>query len=385
MSRARTNLGGWLSLVLAAGSAGCSAPNSGDAGRAWYAGDSGTARTLLEERLQQDPEGRALFLNELGVLELERRDLAAAERRFSEAWRLMESLAGDGLDAVGAIVGAEGSKQWRGDPYERAMNSWYLGLVYWMRGVHDNALACFKNAVFVDSSRGEDRYDCDFAPALFLEGLAYRQLGESAMADRSMAAARELAPGCPALASGNDGNVIVIVEVGRGPTKVAAGEHGEKLRFVAHDEVPASVAVLVDGQPFGSLSRAGDVHFQASTRGGRDFDSILAAKSGIKKGTEVAGIGALLLADDVKRKHQGAVLAAGAALLLTSLAVRAEADTRHWTTLPHEVQLFRGTLPPGKHRFEVRPGSGWRFAGPAYEELEVPATGDLLVYQRILR
>ena len=354
-------------------------------GRAWFAGDGAGARALLEERLAEDTEGRALYLNELGVLELERRDLAAAEQRFGDAWRLMESLAGDDLDAVGAIVGSEASKQWRGDPFERAMNSWYLGLVYWWRGVHDNALACFKNAIFVDSSRGDEQYDCDFAPALFLEGLAYRRLGESAMAERSLAAARELAPGCPALAAGNEGNVVVIVEVGRGPTKVAAGKHGELTRYVAHSEVPQAIELLADGQRFGTPSRAGDLHFQASTRGGRDFDSILATKSGIKTGTEVAGIGALLLADDVKEKHHGAMLAAGAALLLTSLAVRAEADTRHWTTLPHEVQLFRGSLPPGKHRFEVRPGSGWRVAGPAAEEIEVPATGEVLVYQRVLR
>ncbi|MBM4013955.1 MAG: hypothetical protein FJ293_03195 [Planctomycetes bacterium] len=372
-------------LLPVACALGCSAPGTADAGRAWFAGDSAGARALLDARLAEDPDGRALYLNELGVLDLERRDLAAAEQRFGEAWRLMESLAGDDLDAVGAIVGSEASKQWRGDPFERAMNSWYLGLVYWWRGVHDNALACFKNAIFVDSSHGEERFDCDFAPALFLEGLAYRRLGEVGMAERSFAVARELAPGCPALAAGNDGNVIVIVEVGRGPTKVAAGKHGELTRFVAHPEVPPAIELLADGQRFGSPSRAGDVHFQASTRGGRDFDSILATKSGIKTGTEVAGIGALLLADDVKDKHQGAMVVAGAALLLASFAVRAEADTRHWTTLPHEVQLFRGTLPPGKHRFEVRPGAGWRVAGPGFEEIEVPATGEVLVYQRVLR
>lgn len=372
-------------LVLVAGLAACAAPGSEPAGRAWYSGDPTRARAVLDEQLADDPEGKALYLNELGVLDLEQRDLDAALRRFGGAWQLMESLSGDGLDTVGAIVGSEASKQWRGDPYERAMNSYYLGIVYYLLGVHDNALASFKNAIFVDSSRGEDRFDCDFAPALFLEGIAYRQLGETEMASRSFAAARQSAPDCGALAPGNDGNVVVVVDVGQGPTKVNAGQSGEKTRFIAHADAPSSIEILVDGVAWGRPQRAGDVYFQATTRGGRSFDSILETKSAIKKGAEVAGVGALLLADDVKRKHQGAMLAAGAALLLTSFAVRAEADTRHWTSLPNEVQLFRGTLPPGVHRIEVRPATGWRVAGPVEQQIEVPPQGDVLVYQRVLR
>lgn len=374
-----------LLALVAACATGCQAPGSLAAARAYYAGDPAGAQQQLEAQLASDEEGRALYLNELGVLALERRDLPEAQRLFEEAFHRMGAFDSDGLDATGAILGAEGSKEWRGDPYERAMNSWYLGLTYWLLGVHDNALACFKNSIFVDSSRGEDRFDCDFAPALFLEGLAYRAIGEREMARSSLTTAHELAPDCPALDPARPGNVVVVVDVGRGPTKTNAGEHGELTRFVEHPERPASIEVLVDGAPAGTTAVAGSVYFQATTRGGRDFDAILKTKSAVKSGSAAAGTAALLLADDVSKKRQAGMVAVGAALLLTSLAIRAEADTRHWTSLPNEVQLARLELPPGVHQIEIRPGAGWRVAGPIVQTVEVPPEGDALVYQRVLR
>lgn len=373
----------FLAVLLAA--AACASPGSGAAARSWYAGDRDRARSQLEEQLADDEEGRALYLNELGVLALERRDLAEALRLFTEAGQIMGAFGGSGSDALGAIVGSEASKQWRGDPHERAMNSYYLGIVNYLLGVHDNALAGFKNAIFNDSGQGEDAYDCDFAPALFLEGLSYRQLADPDMAERSFAAARQLVPGCPALAQEPRGNVVVVVDVGRGPSKIAVGSNGEQTRFIADAASPAAIEVLADGALQGPTSKAGDLYFQATTRGGRDFDSILATKSAVKSGAQVAGIGALLIADDLPRKHQGGALLAGAALLLTSLAVDAKADTRHWTSLPNEVQLLRLELPPGTHEVEIRPSSGWRVAGPVTQTVIVPTQGDALVYQRVLR
>ncbi len=373
------------SLVLLLGSAACASPGSASAGRAWYAGDRDRAKSQLESQIEDDAEGRALYLNELGVLALERRGLAEALRLFSEAAQIMGGFGGSGSDAVGAILGSEASKQWRGDPHERAMNSYYLGIVNLLLGVTDNALAGFKNAIFVDSGQGEEAYDCDFAPALFLEGFCYEQLSDPGMAERSYTSARNLVPQCAAMAASNQGNVVVVVDVGRGPTKINVGEHGEQTRFIADGSTPSAIDVLVDGASVGSAAKAGDVYFQATTRGGRDFDSVLNAKSAVKTGSKVAGVGALLVADDLPKKYQAGALVAGAALLLTSFAVRAEADTRHWTSLPNEVQLLRFELPPGSHEIEIRPSAGWRIAGPTTQVVVVPPQGDVLVYQRVLR
>ncbi len=372
-------------MIAALGVAGCAAPGTDAAGRAFYAGELERTDAQLLAALDDDPDGRALYLDELGVVALARRDLRGALARFTEASQIMGAMTGTGLQEIGAIVGSEASKIWRGDPHERAMNSYYLGIVNFLLGVHDNALAGFKNAIFVDSGQGEEAYDCDFAPALFLEGIAYEELGELAVAERSLADARRLVPDCAALAESNHGNVIVVVDVGRGPTKVSAGEHGEATRFFRHADAQAEVLVLSDGGAIGQTTKAGDVYFQATTRGGREFDSVLAGKAIFKTGAQLAGIGALAVADDLPRKQQAGALITGAALLLASCAVRAEADTRHWTTLPHEVQLFRGSLAPGTHDVEIRPSGGWRVAGPVIEPVLVPEHGTVLVYQRVLR
>jgi tetratricopeptide (TPR) repeat protein len=362
--------------------AGCAAPGTEAAGRAYYSARPEAAERLLLDRLERDADARALCLDELGVLALDRRDLELAGRRFLEADRIMNAFAATDAKEVGAIVGAESSKIWRGEPYEKSMNSYYLGIVNLLRGVDDNALAGFKNSIFLDSSR-EESFECDFAPAWFLEAFALERLGDLAAAERSRARARALAPDCPAVAPGNRGNLVVVVDVGRGPSKAPAGRHGEALRYFDHPGLPASIEVFVDGERAGSTAPAGDIWFQATTRGGRVFDRVLRGKAIYKSGAQAAGIGALLIADDFPEKYQAATFLGGLALLLSSWTVRAEADTRHWTTLPARVQLFRGSVAPGARSIEVVPSSG-RVAGPRLQTITVPDRGLGFAYQRVL-
>jgi hypothetical protein len=284
---------------------------------------------------------------------------------------------------VGAILGQESSKIWRGDPYELAMNSYYLGVVNLLRGIDDNALAGFKNAIFSDSSR-EEEWSCDFAPAYFLEGYAYQRLGDEVLAERSLATAKELAPTCPAVDPANRGNLVVIVDVGMGPTKVTAGQHGEATQFVDHAPPTTSCDVMVDGVRAGAAEQAGDVYFQATTRGGRVFDRVLQGKAIYKTSAQMAGIGALIVADDLSGSAGDAALIGGLALLLTSMFVNAEADTRHWTTLPARIQLFRGELAPGAHQIELVPVGGGRVVGPAKFDVTMAQDGDAVIYARVL-
>jgi tetratricopeptide (TPR) repeat protein len=371
-------------LAVTCAPPGCTTPNTTSAGNEYYAGRPDSAEHLLLAARDKDENARALYEDELGVIALDRRDLDAAYQHFLEANRIMEAFATTDAKELGAVLGTEASKIWRGDPYEKSMNNYYLGIVKLLRGGEDdNALAGFKNAIFLDSSR-EEQFDCDFAPAYFLEALCYELLGDSEMASRSYARARELAPECTAAAESNHGNLVVVVDVGRGPTKVNAGQHGEATRFVDHPEIPAAIDVLVDGEKIGAAQTAGDVYFQASTRGGRAFDYVLRGKAAYKTGAQMAGIGTLLVADDLADKYQTAAVITGIALLLSSFTVDARADTRHWTTLPARVQLLRASLAPGRHEIEIVPSSGWRVAGPRVQEVTIDAHGDRVVYQRVL-
>jgi tetratricopeptide (TPR) repeat protein len=362
----------------------CSSYDTHAVGEAYYAGRTEEATQRIAELLEKDADGRALYLNERGVLSLDAGRLDDAYRDFNEANQIMEAFEGANLQEVGAIMGSEASKIWRGEPYEKSMNAYYLGILGLLRGIDDNARAGFKNAIFLDSSNAGEKYQCDFAPAYFLEGFASERLGDTTVAQEDLGKAHELVPDSPVYHPETSGNFVVVVDVGRGPTKVATGAHGEAIRFVEHFERPANVFVVADGKTIGAAEHAGgDLYFQATTRGGRVFDSILRGKAIYKSAARGAGITTLVLANELPEKNQTGALIIGAALLISSFLVNSEADTRHWTTLPGEVQLFRGKLAPGTHAIQIVPSSG-RLAAQSAQTIEVPANGDVVIYARVL-
>ena len=60
-----------------------------------------------------------------------------------------------GSETFAAIVGSESSKTWKGDPYEKAMNAYYTGLLFYIRGEPDNARASFKKGILADGESGD--------------------------------------------------------------------------------------------------------------------------------------------------------------------------------------------------------------------------------------
>src|SRR5262249_40679953 len=199
-----------------------------------------------------------------------------------------------------------------GEPYEKSMNAYYLGIVELLRGVDDNARAGFKNSIFLDSSNAGEQYQCDFAPAYFLEGFTSARLGDSTVWNEDLTKARDLVPGAAVFQAETTGNLVVIVDVGRGPSKVNAGAHGEAIRFVEHPEKPARIDVVADGKTLGEVEHAGgDVYFQATTRGGRVFDRILKGKAIYKSAAQAAGITTLAMANEFGERGEKAALITG--------------------------------------------------------------------------
>jgi hypothetical protein len=127
-----------------------------------------------------------------------------------------------------------------------------------------------------------------------------------------------------------------------------------------HPDVAARVRVNgVDG---GRMPVALDVYREATTRGGRAIDGILAGKAVFKDAATVAG--AVVLAEAEKAEQS----ALGIGLILAGRLISARADTRHWDTLPARTHVWTARLEPGKtHTIEVefmgrdgRPVPGYR-------------------------
>ncbi|MEP6664274.1 MAG: hypothetical protein ABJC04_11490, partial [Verrucomicrobiota bacterium] len=128
-------------------------------------------------------------------------------------------------------------------------------------------------------------------------------------------------------------------------------------RFRSQNSLAHSASVQVDGQTF-SAPPYDDLFFQATTRGGRVMDHILAHKAVFKSTTDAIGnVG--ILGGAVLGSQQGrhsnvdeiglGLLAAGVISKIFSSATTPAADTRSWTNLPQYLSFVAITLSPGQH------------------------------------
>jgi hypothetical protein len=197
-------------------------------------------------------------------------------------------------------------------------------------------------------------------------------------------------PACPWLNidSQLEANVVMMVELGVGPHFTAEGNHGSVRVINQGEYIESHAEVFVDGQSLGRTYKIGDTFFQAITRGGRVMDDILKGKAGAKTAGIVTGavamhFGRVLMTESGNKDVRTAgavVLAVGAVILIASLLLNAEADTRGNDLLPAETHLMMAKLPPGEHQVEVRyfDGTGRELTEMRQQNipLKVPEKGD---------
>jgi tetratricopeptide (TPR) repeat protein len=314
------------------------------------------ARQWYESALGGDVDDEALNHSDAGTVALVQGDLPAAHRHFEESFAAMADLSSSTGAAALAVVGPESSKTWKGDPYERCMNGYYLGVTYWLMGDPDNAAASFKAGILQDADSEKGEAQSDFAVLFFLMGMAQREASHEDRGAAALAKAHALLPHNRWLdpSTNADANVIVVVDLGLGPEKVASGPHGSNLTFRKRPYRAAFAEVSADGTPIGRTDRAVDVYYQAVTRGGKVIDHINAGKAVFK---DAAIVGGAFVLDN---SGSGTSDAIGIAMILVGLLLPAEADTRAWNTLPGEVQVLTAKLAPGEHdlRIDVKDGGG---------------------------
>ncbi len=294
--------------------------------------------------------------------------LAMRAGRFDEAKQLLD----DAIGFLGGIYGPdkaaasarrlfneESRKNFIGEPYERVMAYYYRGILYWMDGEPDNARACFRTGELLDSDAENKTYAGDYALLDYLDGLASVKLA----ADGSDAFARAQAHtrGGPLPPYQPRANVLFFIEFGNGPLKYATGQFREQLRFREGNSSVKSAIIKIAGQ---NLPAPGydDLYFQATTRGGRVMDHILAGKAQFKAGSGAVGDAAIIsgaiLASHQKQRSNADEIGAGLlffglATKLISGATNPTADTRCWENLPGHLSFAAAELPPGQHTATV--------------------------------
>ncbi len=101
-----------------------------------------------------------------------------ADRTLRAAVQEMQDFAADGEFA--AFVVSERSKQWKGEPWEKAMAFLQLGFLRLADGDPGNALAMSKSALLADTGSRQERWGSDLIAGFALQSLALADLGDSA-------------------------------------------------------------------------------------------------------------------------------------------------------------------------------------------------------------
>ncbi len=317
---------------------------------------------------------RVLWNYRVGAIALRRGEWYEARAQFDAGLRTAAGILADAgsRDAARArgLFRAESRKPFVGEPYERVMANYYRGILYWAEGEPDNARAAFRNGMFIDGDAAEQQYAGDFVLLDYLDSTITTRLGgdgEDALRRAQERSAFTLPP------VEADANVMVFVEYGQGPRKVAEGSDGERLAFRTRPSLVVRGELVVGGRTV-ALPPYDDLHYQATTRGGRVMDYILGNKAVFKRNTGAVGdvaLGAAVVVasegregpppktteererqkENEREREQAAIALATVGIFskIASAAAQPAADTRTWDNLPQYLSFAALRLPPGHH------------------------------------
>jgi len=323
---------------------------------------------LLSRLVIEGERNAVLNLQRIGLAALSKGQIDLAGRAFDAALSRVERIYADNPDAQKAksLWSKESVKDFKGEPYERAMAYFYRGLVYAAGNDFQNARAMFKQADYQDSVAETERFGSDFGLMPFMAGwasycdgdtpLAKDYLQQAAKGDSTYEHVVVTTP------------VLVLYEAGQVPMKYGGGKHAELLKWRKRD-VPAPAvtgvcpeqgACVTDGIVLGA-----DVAYQATTRGGRPVDSVLEGKAAYKDGTQTAANVAAVVGQTSMRMaaQTGNRDAANVGIVASLLSLAANAvagamtpaaDVREWEQLPQSIWLAPITAPPKSDKLAVR-------------------------------
>jgi len=303
---------------------------------------------------------RVLNQMEIGARSFWKGDHAGSKAALDDAIGQIGAVFANNPDAAKArqLWYDEGSKTFKGEPYERAMVFLYRGLDYLRDGDFENARAAFRQGQMQDAFAEESQNRADFGLLVFLEAWASHQNGDEELRDEALQQLKTLRPDFPGI--GKDHDTLVLIETGGAPRKLGDGADHSYFVYRRGKNIAVNGAeVIKAGQPIAAY-RMEDIYWQASTRGGREVDKILQGKAQFKAGTGTVGSvladGVTAYSDVAGASTAGAAVGAVAGVfLIVSSSTKPQADTRYWSSLPDAVHVLtlssKGAPPPLTARF----------------------------------
>ena len=385
--------------AMSAGGCATTAQSTKNAVNAYYLGDYPTAANILQADTVKKDENFVLNNCRYGSAVLAAGNAKEAENAFLSAYEVINGVkTNDGGRTMGAVMVFEGVKVWKGEPFERAMAHYYLGLVYMMKNDYENARAAFQNSLFnlraydKDSKGAPDpakaqQIDTNFSLGYFGLGMCYLREGKTELADKNFEKAGKLQPSLlPVIAEINKPttNALIFVDYGQGPRRAGKGWYNEESAFgpTPAEAGPIPVAnLMIDGQPVPAMQTAMlDTLAMAQDQKWQDIDTIRKVKAAIGTGAMAAGSG--MAAYGANRGDSRMMLAGlGVALAGAAIAASSQADLRYWEMLPRTVYVIPATIAPGEHQLQVQAGAS--VTVPFSATIRPGTEGDSVFYVRL--
>jgi hypothetical protein len=150
-------------------------------------------------------------------------------------------------------------------------------------------------------------------------------------------------------------NTLLLVWTGQSPYLERMGQYGEQRAIVKRPGPECHFEVNVDNNSwFDTIQGFADISYQATTRGGREMDNVLANKAAFKKTAHDIGNRFIDAADDTSSPEAAvAMLALGLIAHGIGSATNPAADIRCWLSLPGQFSVVPVQLTPGVHPVHV--------------------------------
>lgn len=307
----------------------------------------------FQKRLTSDPPtNRVLNQMEIGARAFWKGDYATAKPALDDAILRIDAVFAGSETAAKArkLWYDEGSKDFKGEPYERAMAFLYRGLIYLHDGDYENARAAFRRGLMQDAFAEEDQNRSDFALLLYLDAWASHVNGDDDLSQETMEQLKKLRPDFGGFGEKDD--TLVLAETGLAPRKLGDGASHSYFVYRRGKPILENQVQVMRGAAAIQAYPMEDLYYQASTRGGREIDKILAGKAQFKATT--GGVGSFLADTSVALAssssafsaggdYGGAVAAVGAfsgVLLIVSSSTKPQADVRTWSSLPDTIHVL---------------------------------------------
>lgn len=290
------------------------------------------AKEAYKPLLPKDESHKDYTLHRLqyGSCALEGGDYRCADACMDQCWKKMEKVSGQG--EASAVIAMESLKEYKGDPFEKAMCNTYCGLARLRNNDPERALISFRKALVDDQGTRTKKTDetKDFATAHYFAGLCYNMLNEPENAKVELKLAGQYSSPCEffQLDKVNNSNCFFMISSGRGPFKSTYGPGHSMVQVNKVKDPVAKIIFTCDGREMGQAALLDDLYVEAHAHGWGEMDSARLAKG-------------------IAKEIVASLPVVGAAHNL----IQSAGDIRIWNFLPGNIYIWSGNLDSGFHTF----------------------------------